>query len=451
MCVSGLRGAAVGMAAACMLAGLGFGGQTARAQSLSEIYEQALNNDPGLQSAQIGTLIGQREFRDALFGYFPRVQGYFDVDQKYQDIISSDNAVFSIGKANYPVMEGIVEARQPLFDYGRFMRIRRGAALEARSFAEFTQGRQELILKVCEGYFKALAAAKRVELVRSAQTAINAELRSVREKGRAGQVPRSEVKEIEAQSQIALSELIDAQNRFGDSLEALSEFTGSPVPGIKRLARTMPLKPPQPADPTVWLEQAAAGNSELLAQQLAIDAASYRRDEMVGDYLPSVEAKATYGYVDQDGSQFGGGSRTQDVSVGVRLSVPIFNSDGRGYTYLKENGHVQIEYQKLEQLRRRVAREVKDFLNSALGASRKYDALTNAVEATRIRFKELKAKNKSGAVTSVDVLKAQRDLVRAERDRFDAIVEYVLAVTRLKARTGTLSELDIQYFDRFLG
>ncbi len=145
-----------------------------------------------------------------------------------------------------------------------------------------------------------------------------------------------------------------------------------------------------------------------------------------------------------------GGSKTQDVTVGVRLSVPIFNSDGRGYTYLKENGQVLLEQQKLEQLRRRVAREVRDFLNSAIGASRKHEALSKAVEATRVRYEELSAKNRSGSVTSVDVLKAQRDLVRAERDRFDAIVEYVLAVTRLKARTGSLSELDIQYFNRFL-
>ncbi len=54
--------------------GSGFGAVSeARAESLTQIYELALSNDPGLQSAQIGTLIGEREFRDALFGYLPRV------------------------------------------------------------------------------------------------------------------------------------------------------------------------------------------------------------------------------------------------------------------------------------------------------------------------------------------------------------------------------------------
>ncbi len=437
------------LAASVVCVALGASG--ARAESLSQIYELALSNDPGLQAAEIGTLIGEREFRDALFGYFPRVEARFDVNHKYQDILSSDNKVFAIGRANYGVKEGVVEAHQPLIDYGLIMRIRKGAALKARSFAEFAQGRQELILKLCEAYFKALAASKRVQLVESAQRAIATELRFVREKGRAGQVPRSDVKEIEAQSQLALSELIDAQNRLRDCLEALSEFTGSPISGVSKLVRAIPMKAPHPLDPARWIEEAGTGNNELQAQQLAIDAQGFRRDEVVGDYLPSLEGQSTYDYVDQGGSQFGGGSVTQDVTVGVRLSVPVFNSTGRGYTFIKENGELQLEYQKLEQLRRRIAREIKDFLNSAVGASRKYEALTQAVEATRIRVDELIEKNRSGSVTSVDVLKAQRDLVRAERDRFDAIVEYVLAVTRLKARAGTLSELDIQYFDKFLG
>ncbi len=418
---------------------------------MAQVYDLALSNDPGLQSAEIGTLIGEREFRDALFGYFPRVEARFDVQKKHQDIISSDNTVFAIGKANYPVKEGYVEAHQPLFDYGRFMRIRRGEAVKARSFAEFAEGRQQLILKISEAYFKALAAKKRVQLVESAQTAIAVELRYVREKGAAGQVLRSEVKEIEAQSQLALSELIDAQNNLRDCLESLSEFTGSPVSGVSKLVRPIPMRTPSPADPGLWIEQAAANNNELQAQQLAIDAAGFRREEERGDYLPTLEGQSTYDYVDQGGSQFGGGSQTQDVTVGMRLSVPIFNAGGQGYTYIKQNHQIQLEYQKLEQLRRRIAREIKDFLNSAVGASRKYQALSKAVEATKVRLQELTAENKAGSVSAVDVLKAQIDLSRAERERFDAIGEYVLAVTRLKARAGSLSDRDIQYFNTFLG
>lgn len=426
-------------------------GARAHANSLINIYEMALANDPAFRSGEVGTFIGEREYRDALYGYFPRVQGRIDTDRRYQNIIDSANAVFQIGRAEYSVTQGIVELRQPILDYGRVMRVRKGESMRARAFAEFANSRQELILKVSENYFKALAAMQRVQLVESAQRAIQDELKVIKARGRSGQVPRSETKEIEAQAELAVSELIDAQNGLRDRLEALSELTGSPLTRIGRLTKRFPLKMPQPADANAWIAQAVANNHELQSQQLAIAVAGYRRDEALGENLPTLEAKALYDYTDQQGSQFGGGSKTQDTTVGLRLNVPLFNSEGRGYGYLKENHLVQQEHLKLEQLRRKIAREIKDFLNSAEGASRKYDALTRAVEATKIRYEELQAKNRSGEVSSVDVLKAQRDLVRAQRDQFDAIVDYVLAVTRLKARAGTLSEQDIQYFSQFCG
>jgi len=416
-----------------------------------EVYELALANDPSLQSAEVQTLIGHREYRDALFSYFPRIQGRADYDRRNQNILSSDNTVFSIGKARYSVTQGLVEIKQPIIDYGRLMRIRKGSALEARSFALFADGRQNLILKVCDGYFRSLAELKRIQLVEAAKKAIETQLRFARERGAAGQVPASEVKEIEAQAQLAFSELVDAQNEYHDRLQSLVELTGSPVARVAPFKQLLPLMPPHPLDVENWVSLAGDGNHELHAQQLSVDAAGYKREEVLGEYLPNVEGTGTYDYTDQGGSQFGGGSVTSDYTLGVRLNVPIFNSEGTGYTVIKESYEVKVESLKLEQLRRKIAREIRDFYNLATGAVRKHKALSQAVEATKVRLSELTAKSRAGQVSSIDVLEAQRDLVRAQRDQFDALVEYILNMTRLKARAGVLSEEDLLYLNRFLG
>lgn len=421
------------------------------AESLIDIYELALSNDPGIMTAEVQTLIGEREFRDALFSYFPRLQGRLDYERRNQNIIESDNSVFSLGRAKYPIKQALVEFKQPILDYGRLMRIRKGHALEARSFAEFAYNRQLLILKVCDGYFRSLADLKRIDLVRAAKRAIEEQLHFVRERSAAGQVPNSEVKEIEAQADLALSELVDAQNAYRDRLESLTELTGSPVASLVRIGSGFPLEPPHPFDVDSWVNMAGTGNNQLQAQQLAIEAAEFRRGEVAGEYLPNLEATGTYDYTDQAGSQFGGGSVTSDLSFGMRLNVPIFNAEGEGYTFIKENYQVKVEMLKLEQMRRKVSREIRDFFNQATGAARKHEALTRAVEATRVRLAELTQKNHAGQVSSVDVLEAQRDLVRAQRDQFDALVEYVLNMTRLKAHVGMLSEEDLIYLNRFLG
>jgi outer membrane protein len=292
---------------------------------------------------------------------------------------------------------------------------------------------------------------KRIQLVEAAKKAIETQLRFTRERGAAGQVPASEVKEIEAQAQVAYSELIDAQNEYRDRLQSLVELTGSPIGRVSPFAQTLPLMLPHPQDIESWVNMAGDGNHELHAQQLAVDAAGYKREEAVGDYLPNVEGTGTYDYTDQGGSQFGGGSVTSDYTLGVRLNVPIFNSEGTGYAFIKESYEVKVESLKLEQLRRKVAREIRDYYNLATGAVRKHKALSEAVAATKVRLAELTEKNRAGQVSSIDVLEAQRDLVRWQRDQFDALVEYILNMTRLKARAGVLSEEDLLYLNRFLG
>jgi outer membrane protein len=423
----------------------------AHSETLMQVYDLALANDPAFASAEVQTLIGHREYREALYSYFPRVTGRADYDRRNQNIIDSDNQVFDIGKAKYSVKQGLVELRQPIIDYGRLMRIRKGSAMEQRSLALFANGRQDLILKVCDGYFRSLSQLKRIQLIEAAKKAIETQLRFARERSKAGQVATSELKEIEAQAQLAFSELVDAQNEYRDRLESLVELTGSPIRGVAPFKTNLPLLPPNPADVESWIQMAADGNHELHAQQLATDVASYHREEEIGQYMPNMEATGTYDYTDQGGSQFGGGSETSDLTFGMRVNVPIFNAEGTGYTYIKKSYEVRVESLKLEQLRRKVAREIRDFYNLAIGASRKHKALSEAVAATQVRLNELSEKNRAGQVSSVDVLEAQRDLVRAQRDQFDALVEYILNMTRLRARAGVLSEDDILFLGRFLG
>ncbi|MEM9027334.1 MAG: TolC family protein [Pseudomonadota bacterium] len=418
--------------------------------TLSDVYERALAQDPVLETARTKKLIGEREFRDALYGYFPRIFARLDRDRRYQSILSSDNQVFALGKAEYSITQALLEVRQPLIDYGRFARMKRGRALRSRSFAEFALERQRLIVRVIEAYFLALAAAERVVLVKSAQAAILVELRDAQERAEAGRASRSDLLELRAQAELAASELIEAQNRLGDRLDIIGEIIGSSPKRLAAFSVVPPLSPLSIRSVKELMDSAKRSNQELQIQKLTIAAARFDRNQEIGEYLPKLEFKGSIDYTDQEGSQFGGGSETRDVTVGLRLEIPIFNMNGLGRPHIKKNHEITVEQLKLKQLHVRISREISGFVRSLRGAIQKFRALGRVVESNRGRLDDLSAKRRSGVATSVDVLKAQRDLVRAKRDQFDAVVEYILAITRLKAAIGVIGDADIEHLNQYL-
>lgn len=410
---------------------------------LLQAYDLAISSDPTFAVAEVRTLIGKREYRDAIYGYFPRASGQLDLTRKRQNIIESQNSVLDVGEDAFPIFEGAVTLNQPLIDYERFARIKTGGAIRDRLFAEFAASRQDLMVRLSEAYFKALSRQKRVTLVQAAVRQSKAELRSAQGRSRAGQISRSELKDVEAQARLSEAELIDAETNFQDALEELRTIIGTLPRGIAGLAGPVRVRGPLPRDMNTWVNRALAENQTLRAQQFKIAQARAEREQKRGDVLPDLELVGEYDYTDQGGSQFGGGSRTENVSGTLRLNVPIFNAEGTGYEVHKYSHLVLVEKLTLDKERRSVARETRNLYRILARGSRKVAALNGAVDARRIARDEFVEKQSGGQATSVDVLKAQRNLLRAQRDLFDAELEYLLNSIKLKAAVGNLSEQDL--------
>ena len=423
---------------------------TSRADDLLALYKAALVNDPQLETAALEQEIGRREFWDGLFAYFPRVTGQYDAKRRQQRVISSENTVFALGKDTYNIVQGFAELRQPLFDWEALATAKRGKALEQQAVAKFAAAQQLLILRVAVAYFDILSAKEKMRLLTSADIVTGKELVFIRERLAAGLALRSDAKDVEAQKALTESELVDARNELSDAFEALSEITGYRPAQVAAFARFVPTISPAPAIEEEWVHYTLRNNNDLLAQQFAVDIAQYERGQILGGNLPKAEIVGTYDYLDQAGSLFGGGSKGDDLTVGVRLSIPIFNAKGEGYQGIKQAFRRDVEVQKLDQLRRQYVRETKNFFREVVGAQRKVRALNEAVEASAERLRESREEREAGKATTIDVLKAQRENLRSQRDLFVARVDFVVNTLKLKNRAGILSESDVQYLNSFL-
>lgn len=428
--------AAFCIAAAAASVGMG----PARAETLLEVYEAALRNDPQLKAAEANQLLGERRYTTAILRYFPRAYAQIDGFRTRQRIINSENTIFDLGTARYNSLDALVSVTQPIIDFERIAFIRRESAAEQRAIAEFAAARQQLVIRVVRRYLEALAARKRMALLKAAQDSAREELRRAKVSVDDKLITQADYKTIEARYQLARGELLGARTAYHNALEAIGEITGVTPRSVTTARSRIAPRPPEPRDPEQWVEMAYQGNPELQVQNFKVLEAERARDEMIARHLPRLELIGSYDYLDREGSQFGGGSKGDDAVVMLRLRIPLFNADGEGYGFRTAAAQREIEVHNFDRDRRLVAREVRNFYRLTATAGSRISALRQAADASRSALSEARSLQSNGLATSLDVLDAQRDSLRAERDLFDTELRYVLDYFSLLSLTGGVAE-----------
>ncbi len=422
---------------------------SAAAESLWDIYNLALRKDPTLQVAKANLTLGDQRVHNSLVRFFPRAYAQYDKLRTRQRITESENTIFNLGTAEYASEELLVSITQPLFDLERVMFARRERAGRERALAEFIAARQELLIKVVRRYLEALAAQKRVALLQTALEGARREMTRAQVAVKDGLVTTAELQSVESTALLAKAELAEARAAFLNALEAIGELVETPprrLVGVRGVISVV--RPRGPMDQ--WVQRAVAGNSQLRAQNFKILEAEKERDRLLAQSMPKVELVGTYDKLERGGSEFGGGSTGDDAIVTLRVRVPIFNQDGNGYEYKQAETKRQIEAHNLDRDRRRIVREVRSRYRLAAAAPTKVRALRRAIVARRAVERDTRQLQQNGLRTLVDVLNAQRERLRAERDTFEAELRYLLDLLGLISLSDGVTEEHIRKINSML-
>ncbi len=435
-------GTAALIVAVASVVGLIMPPQRAAAEDLVEIYQAALENDPELAAARATVDLGEARYRNAILRYFPRAFAVLEGSRQRDRVLDRDdeNTVLDLGGARFNSAIATVSVTQPIVDFERIAFARRELTARDVAVAEFAAARQELVIKVTRRYLEALAAGKRVSLLQAALDGATEELRRAAAAEREALISVAELRSVEAAALLARAELFEAQAGFENALEAIGELTGTRPKSVDEVAGPVPTLPPQPNDPDDWVTRALVGSPNLRVQALRVLEAERQRDELFAKNLPRIELVGSYDYRDEGDSTFGGGSVEDEATLGVRVRIPLFNADGEGYEFLQASERQRIEQFELDKARRTVEREVRNFFRLVTNAEGKIDALRAAVEARRAAEANARRLQEAGVASFVDVLNAQRERLRAERDAFDAELRYLLDRFSLLSLTGGIAE-----------
>ncbi|MCC2523072.1 outer membrane channel protein TolC [Vibrio coralliilyticus] len=417
-------------------AALGSLSTNAFADTLTEIYNQAKDNDP--------TLLGAAADRDSAFEavtssratLLPQVDltASYDFDRGETNDADNDKDVWT-AKLGFT---------QELYKRSSWITLDTAEKTARQADATYAAAQQDLILRVATAYFEVLRAQDNLVFVQAEKAAVGRQLEQTKQRFEVGLSAITDVHDAQAQYDTVLADEVLAQNNLINSYEGLREITGLEHTNLNILdiARFSASKTDSPVDALV--EEAQQKNLSLLSSRIAQDIAKDNISLQSSGHLPSLTLDGGYTLAEQKNSTSSSSDYDSDnFNIGLNLSVPIYSGGSTtSLTKQAELNYVSAS-QQLEATYRGVVKNVRAFNNdisASIGALRAYEqtvvSTKSALEATEAGFDV-------GTRTIVDVLDSTRNLYDANKNLSNARYDYILSVLKLRQAVGTLSEQDI--------
>lgn len=403
------------------------------ADTLTEIYNQAKENDPQLLSSAAQ--------RDAAFEAVTSSRG---------DLLPQINltAGYNINRSDIDTRESDkltagISFSQQLYQRSSWVSLDTAEKNARKADSAYAATQQGLILRVAQAYFEVLRAKDNLAFVRAEKAAVARQLEQTKQRFEVGLSAITDVHDAQAQYDGVLADEVLAKNSLTNSYETLREITGQEHSDLSVLDtnRFSASKTTQPID--ALLEEAQQKNLSLLTARIAQDVAKDNISLASSGHLPSLTLDGGYKYGDESNDNSNSQGDYNDFNVGINLNVPLYTG-GKTTSKTKQAEFAYVAAsQDLEQTYRSVVKDVRAFnnnINASIGALRAYEqsviSAKSALEATEAGFDV-------GTRTIVDVLDSTRRLYDANKNLSNARYDYVLSVLQLRQAVGTLSEQDI--------
>ncbi|GAB0111441.1 outer membrane channel protein TolC [Pseudoalteromonas distincta] len=425
------------------------GATAANAEDLLQVFEIATANDPTVLKAKAQADAQSYESDRAMSALLPQIgltMSYTKGDStSYQSVgdlsnqvkVESDTDQFSRG----------VSLSQTLFDLGAWntLDIADKQALQANG--QYDAAKQNLIVRVAEGYFNVLSAIDNLEFVEAEKRAIERQLEQTKQRYAVGLTAITDVHEAQAQFDNSVAQEIIASNAVETAREQLREITGKYHEKLDFLntdtfSTTKPTK--RSSD---FVKVAEDKNINLQVSKITVDIAKDQIELAKAGHYPKLTLSASYGdsLTDNEinGASFDTQPRSDSSSVGLNFSVPLYSGGATVAATKQARAFYVAASQDYETNYRAVTRTVITSYNQVVSDIATYKALEQAVVSAQSALKATEAGFEVGTRTIVDVLVSTQNLYNAKRNLADVRYRYVLSTLRLKQAAGTLTSEDL--------
>ena len=289
---------------------------------------------------------------------------------------------------------------------------------------------QDTVLNVTRGYYLVLGAEENVAISTRSLEVAEATLKTAESLYRAGESVETAVLRARVAVGNAQRQLLDAENALLLGREALRVFLGIDEP----FQVTRPVPPQAPAESLgALIAGGLAARPEIRALDLQHRIAELEIEKQRGAYLPTVKAD---GSVTQRRASF---PSSRIGSVAINATWNVFNGGRTGAQVAAAETTLRQTDLRRELLRKQTENDVRAAFLKIQTLRANVDVLTQQVDVTRRNAAETARAYAVGEATDLDILTANEQVTRSERDLLSATFSYEIAMYELQRAVGTLA------------
>lgn len=425
------RGVFLVVAAFFSLSILGPPDLSAAEYSLEDLFRIALEKSEKLKIQEENYYISRQGQSKALAPLLPRVTasgGYTRYDEEKRS--TSTGALIQPESAS---LWG-VRVDETLSLSGREFTSYSASKDNVRKSAEdLYAAREAYLLNVSTAYYDVLKAMKLLDIANSNVERLTTQRNAARTRLRVGEVTKTTLLRAEGELSGALAEQVRAKNLLEFTRVNLARTVGIP-PDFT--LRETPLTDVEILPLEAYLEKARKERAELRSLELERRIAEKQISVARGAFWPSVTVQGAY--VGKDESPESASLVPESYLGAVLVNFPFFEGGLRVAELNEAKARQRQSALNYEDAVKSVQIEVQNAYLNLITQKGIYQSLQDQLTFARENNTAVTKQFEFGLASIIDVIDANNLLVTAERQLYDAVYTYQLALLRLKRATGDL-------------
>ena len=350
---------------------------------------------------------------------------------------------------DYNTPQASLNLRMPLFNFEALSNLRQARAQTEVAEAVFRTQGMDLVERLASAYMQTLLAEDVRRLAEAQVKGYEIQAGQTERRLLRGEGTRVQVAQAQATLDVARTRLLETLDQVENAGLRLERLTGVPRASVDVLAPahvTTPLFPDRLGD---WLEMAVRQSSTLQARERNREVAKQATRRQQAGHLPRLDLVASVSRNENDSTNNIGQSSALR-SVGVQLSVPLFNGGGVRAGVQRALVQQAVVEEEVRTEREAIEVDVQRHFMAVLNGEKKVMAYARAVDSTGLAVQGARRALETGLGTNSELAEAQSVFSAATRDLAQARIDTLLSRARLMMRAGMPMQEVAQEIDRVL-
>jgi outer membrane protein len=421
------------------------------AEDLFQVYRDAQRYDAAYSSARQALEAGREKLPQGRALILPTLNLTGSATRSRFDVETTDATIAPAFTRSANNTAYTLTFTQPLYRPQNWLQYESGEFQVRQAEATFSLAYQDLVIRVSQAYFDALAAIDTLNLVRAQKAAISEQLAQAKRNFEVGTATITDTHEAQARFDLSSAQEIAAINDLESKQRVLQQLTGKVYTELKQIRPDIKLSPPSPANMESWVQLAEKQNYSVQQSEAAAEVARREAQRASAAHRPTLDIVGTYGQNTDSGSVTSAfGRDINTAQIGVQLALPLYQGGGLSSREREAAALSLKSRDDLENARRGAALNARQTYLAVINGIAQVGALEQALVSSQSALDSNRLGYEVGVRINIDVLNAQQQLFSTRRDLAVARYNTITNQLRLKAAAGSLREEDIEEINRAL-